>query len=119
MLIWMLAMIVWRLCGSIRFDDGRADEFVEFGIFAIEIGVAALEHLVLMAGSHAAAGALSVTAVKFFDDVHAFDDLAEGSEAGFDVVAGGVIAEVDVDLRGSCVGSGVGEGDVAWGVVLL
>jgi hypothetical protein len=32
--------------------------------------------------------------VEFFETSNAFDDLAEGSEAGFDVVAGGV---VDVD----------------------
>jgi hypothetical protein len=72
-----------------------------------------------MAGSHSTSRVLCVTAVKFFDDVHAFDDLAEGSEAGFDVVACGVVAEVDVDLGGSGVGAGVGEGDEAWGVVLL
>jgi len=39
-----------------------ADESVEFGIFVIEIGVAALEYLILVASSHAAAGVFSVTA---------------------------------------------------------
>jgi hypothetical protein len=37
-----------------------------------------------------------VAAIEFFETSNAFDDLAEGSEAGFDVVAGGV---VDVDLQ--------------------
>jgi hypothetical protein len=72
-----------------------------------------------VAGSHSAAGVFSVTAVQFLDDIHAFDNLAEGREAGFDVVAGGVIAEIDVDLRGSSIGPGVGEGDIACCVVLL
>src|SRR5258707_4979165 len=72
-----------------------------------------------MAGAHASAGVFSITAVEFFDDIHAFDDVAEGDEAGFDVVAGGVIAEVDEDLRGPGVRSGVGEGDVTRGIVLF
>jgi hypothetical protein len=72
-----------------------------------------------VAGSHATAGAFSVASVKPFDDVHAFDDLAEGRKASFDVVAGGVIAKVDVNLGGPGVWAGVGEGDVASGVVLF
>ena len=61
----------------------------------------------------------SVAAVELFDDIHSFDNFAEGREAGFDVVAGGVVAKVDVDLGGSSVGASVGERDVARSVVLL
>ena len=101
-----------------RLDDGSADQFVEFGKLAIEIGVTACEDLFLMTGAHAAAGVFTVASVEFFNDVHALDDPCEGSEAGFDIVAGGVVAEVDEDLGGARVRTGVGEGDVAECVVL-
>jgi hypothetical protein len=107
------------VCLLLRFHDRGADEFVEFWKLAIKIRIATLKHLVLMARAHAAAGVFSVATVELFYDVHAFNDLTERSEAGFDVVAGGVVAQVDIDLRGTGVGAGVGEGDVAASVVLF
>jgi hypothetical protein len=72
-----------------------------------------------MAGTHAAAGVLSVSPVEFFDDIAPFDDLAEGSETCFAIVASGIVTEIDVDLCGARVRAGVGKGDVAKSVVLL
>src|ERR1700761_9102634 len=67
---------------------------------------------------HPAAGVLAVTAVNPVHYVHAFNDLSEGSECGLAVVARGVVAGIDVHLRGTCVRSGIGKGDKAAGVVL-
>src|SRR5580698_10157787 len=93
----------WFACSS----DRRADEFVEVGKLPVEVGVAACEDLILMVGAHAAARAFCVSCVDFFDDVHALAHSAEGGKGGFAVVAGGVIAEVDVDLSGAVSGGGV------------
>ena len=55
---------------------------VEFGKFAIEIGVSAFKYLG-PDGQHACRRLMfSITAVYFFDDVHPFDDLADGGKAG-------------------------------------
>ena len=62
---------------------------------------------------------LSISSVEFFDDIHAFDDLTEGREACFAIVASGVVAEIDIDLSGPRVWASVGKGDVARGVVLF
>src|ERR1700733_1022218 len=79
MLSWMLAanhvslacLLRRRFRRLVRFHDGGADELIQFWKLAIEMGVAAFEHLVLVAGTHASTGVFSVATVEFLDDIHA------------------------------------------------
>src|SRR5215813_13547738 len=72
-----------------------------------------------MSGTHPAAGVFSVAAVELLHNVPAFNNLAEGSKGGLGIIDSGVVAEVDVNLRGACSRAGVGKGDVAGCVVDL
>ena len=79
----------------------------------------ALEYFVLMPGTHAAAGVFAVAAVKLLHNIPTFNHLAEGSKRRLRIVEGGVVAKVDVNLRGARSGAGVGKGDIARQVVDL
>src|SRR5215469_1675685 len=72
-----------------------------------------------MSGTHPAAGVFSVTAVELLHNIPAFHHLAEGSKGGLGIIRSGVVAEVDVNLRGARSRAGVGKGDVAALVVDL
>src|SRR6185312_6537092 len=61
----------------VAFNNSGANEPVKLGKLAVEIRVAFLEELVLMAGAHPAARAFSVAGVEFVHYVHAADHLAE------------------------------------------
>src|SRR5690349_4103457 len=100
--------------GSLLFvrNNHRANEVVEFRKFFVQIGVAAFEQFVLMSGTHPAARVFSVTAVELLHNVPAFNNLAEGSKGGLGIQSG-VVAEVDVNLRGARSRTGVGKRDVA------
>src|SRR5271154_2238372 len=58
-------------------NDGRADQLVEFGKFAVEIRVAFGENFFLLVifqvGAHSTAGVFAVAGIKFLNDVHPFD----------------------------------------------
>ena len=92
-------------------NNHRANETVQFRKFCVHIGVAAFEYFVLMSGTHPAAGAFSIAAVELLHNVPAFNNLAEGSKDGLGIERG-VVAEVDVNLRGARSRAGVGKGDV-------
>src|SRR3954469_23048246 len=72
-----------------------------------------------MSGAHPAAGVYSIAAVELLHNIPAFNHLAEGSKSGLGIIASGVVAEVDVNLRGARSRAGVGKGDVAGFVVYL
>src|SRR6185312_1818791 len=71
-----------------------------------------------MSGTHAAAGVFSVAAVELLHNIPTCNNLAEGSKGGLGIHSG-VVAEVDVNLRGARSRAGVGKGDVAGLVVDL
>ena len=97
----------------------RANQVVQLRKFFVHVGVAAFEYFVLMSGTHSAAGAFSVAAVELLHNIPAFNHLAEGGKGGLGIIASGVVAEVDVNLRGTRSRAGVGKGDVAGFVVYL
>lgn len=66
-----------------------------------------------MSGAHPAAGVLSVAAVEPLHNIPAFNHLAEGSKGGLGIIDSGVVAEVDLNLRGARPRAGVGKRDVA------
>src|SRR5689334_12882611 len=72
-----------------------------------------------MSGTHAAAGVFSVAAVELLHNIPAFNHLAEGSKGGLRVIASGVVAQVDENLRGARSRAGVGKGNIAGCVVDL
>src|SRR5215831_158251 len=72
-----------------------------------------------MSGTHPAARVFSVAAVELLHNVPAFNHLAEGSKGGLGIILGGVVAEIDENLRGARSRPGVGKGDVAGCVVDL
>lgn len=71
-----------------------------------------------MSGTHPAAGVFSVATVELLHNIPAFNNLAEGSKGGLGIESG-VVAEVDVNLRGARSRAGIGKGDVAGFVVDL
>src|ERR1051325_1140157 len=72
-----------------------------------------------MSGTHPAAGVFSVAAVELLHNIPALNNLAEGSKGRLGIIASGVVAEVDVNLRGARSRAGVGKGDGARPVVDL
>src|SRR5215831_12238135 len=72
-----------------------------------------------MSGTHPAAGVFSVATVQLLHNIPAFNNLAEGSKGGLGIIDSGVVAEVDVNLRGARSRASVGKGDVAGFVVDL
>src|ERR1041385_7793379 len=72
-----------------------------------------------MSGTHPAAGVFSVAAVELLHNIPAFHHLAERSKSGLGIIASGVVAEVDENLRGARSRAGVGKGDIAKRVVDL
>src|ERR1700722_11630932 len=90
--------------GASRFHDARADQPVKLRKLAVQVRIALFEKLVLMAGAHAAAGALAVTLVKPVHDIHAFDNSAEWREA-VAILALHAVVCADVDLRGARAGT--------------
>src|SRR5262252_10284640 len=72
-----------------------------------------------MSGAHPAAGVFSVGAVELLHNIPAFNNLAEGSKGGLEIVDSGVVADVYVNLGGARSRAGVGKGDVAGFVVYL
>src|ERR1700739_2327264 len=71
-----------------------------------------------MSGAHSASGAFSVAAVELLHNIPAFNNLAEGSKGGLGIKSG-VVAQIDVNLRGARSRAGVGKGNVARLVVDL
>ena len=101
-----------RRCGGsagqlLRRDDRGFFDVVEFGEFGFEVFVALFldERLV---------GGLAVFGINFLDDIHAFDNFTEGSEA--EVIESLIVFEIDEQLAGASIGAAGGECDEAFEV---
>src|SRR5580658_2106991 len=102
-----------RVADSFVRKNRRAYKVIQLRKFLVHIRVAALEYLVLMSGTHTAARVFAVAAVDLLHDIPALNNLAERSESRLGIVQRGVVAEVDVNLRGARSGTCVRKGYIA------
>src|ERR1041385_3859042 len=72
-----------------------------------------------MSGTHPTTGVFSVATVELLHNIPAFNHLAEGSKGGLGIIASGVVAEIDVNLRGPRSRAGIGKGYIAGRVMDL